>query len=83
LKNFGNFCRGDASLIRSEESEVRSHNFAAKSLVLSPKAQVYGAKSSADGRVSFQIQIAAQNEAICRNSQAACLPPQSLSCGQA
>jgi hypothetical protein len=47
-----------ASLICPENSEVKWHNFAAKSLLLSPKAQVYGAKSSAGGRVSFQIQIA-------------------------
>jgi hypothetical protein len=42
-----------ASLIRPEKPEVKWHNFAAKSLVLLPKAQVYGAKSSAGGRVSF------------------------------
>jgi hypothetical protein len=36
-----------ASLIAPEKSEVKWYNFAAKSLLLSPKAQVYGAKSSA------------------------------------
>jgi len=45
-----------ASMIRPEKTKVKWHNFAAKSLVLSPKAQV-GAKSSAGGRVSFQIQV--------------------------
>jgi hypothetical protein len=39
-----------ASLIAPEKSEVKWHNFAAKSLLLSPKAQVYGAKSSAGRR---------------------------------
>jgi hypothetical protein len=47
-----------ASMIHPEKSEVKWYNFAAKSLVLSPKAEVYGAKSSAGGRVSFQIQTA-------------------------
>jgi hypothetical protein len=47
-----------ALLIRPDKTEVKWHSFAAKSLVLSPKAQVYGANSSAGGRVSFQIQIA-------------------------
>jgi hypothetical protein len=39
-----------ASMIRPEKTEVKWYNFAAKSLVLSPKAEVYGAKSSAGGR---------------------------------
>jgi len=39
-----------ASLIRPEKTEVKLHNFAAKSLLLSPKAQVYGTKSYAGGR---------------------------------
>ena len=47
-----------ASLIRPEKSEIKWHNFAAKSLVLSPKAEVYAAKSSAGERVSLQIQTA-------------------------
>src|SRR5207245_1420949 len=58
LKILENFCRGDASLIRPEKSELKWRNFAAKSLLLSPKVQVYGTKSSARGRVSFQIQVA-------------------------
>jgi hypothetical protein len=67
-----------ASLIAPEKSEVKWHNFAAKSLLLSPKAQVYGAKSSAGGRVSFQIQIADAKRGYMPQLARGMLPPQSV-----
>jgi hypothetical protein len=70
--------RATASLIRPAKSEVKWHILPRKSPVLSPKPQVYGAKSSAGGKVSFQIQIADAKQGNSRNSQAACLPPQSV-----